>query len=199
MTTYTLPTQQQLTALSHTIATWQPRLLEAKVTVDLLVAWAKVSEDGETVGTAIKVHGVTVYAQCSVLGIKERVAGLADARIILDGDRWNEMSEHQQYALLDHELEHIEVQYEKEAKMTPPKPGDSPQVVGEIKRVPKLDDHGRPQLKTKPHDHTFGWFDAVAERHGRHSFESKQATRFFNDQGQAYMFGDPAPKMSAAR
>ena len=47
-------------------------------------------------------------------------------------------------------------------------------------------DLGRPELKLRKHDHEFGWFERVAQRHGAHSQERIQAARMMDSSGQAY-------------
>ena len=85
------------------------KLLEAGVTVDLLLAHAKQDSDGPNPeAVALKQHGYQVAALIRVVPYKLRVQGHGDAEITIDGDRWDEWPTAEREALLDHELEHLE-------------------------------------------------------------------------------------------
>lgn len=70
-------------------------------------------------------------------------------------------------ALIDHELYHLELVRDKTDRL-------------------KRDYMGRPQLTIRLHDHQFGWFDAIAKRHGETSQECQQAQRF-HSHAQLYL------------
>lgn len=125
------------------------------VTVDLLAALA----DPESDEPALKFHGYQCAAIVKVNAYKLRVQGHADAEIVIDGERWDEWSDAEKAAIIDHELEHLDL------------------VVGKKGDV-KLDKADRPKLRCKLHDHQFGWFDAIARRHKQHSIEVKQYEDF---------------------
>lgn len=159
-------------------------LADAGVTVCCLFAHAaRDAESGEPKGPAIKHGGYAAAAVTKIVSLKDRAKGCADAEIIFDGDRWGDWSEAQQTALIDHELQHL--------ALCTKGVSDDP--------VPDVDDLGRPKLKTRQHDHQFGWFDAIAERHGAHSFEVQQAVTFVDAKGQLYLpfLGDPMDKIIA--
>lgn len=136
-------------------------LRDAGVTVDLLFAKKRPDDSGEInpESHALKLHGYPVAAMVKANAYKARVQGHADAEIIIDGDRWDEWSDDEKDALIDHELEHLELKTDKD---------------GNVRR----DDLDRPKLRVRLHDHEFGWFDAVARRHGRASFEVQQYEKF---------------------
>jgi hypothetical protein len=97
------------------------------------------------------------------------VAGLADAEITLDADRWKELGRGKRIGLIDHELTHIELVYDDDGLA--------------------LDDNERPKLKLRKHDYEFGWFNEVVERHGNDSLEREQAARLLYNAGQLYFPG----------
>lgn len=137
-------------------------LLDAHVAIDFVFAYGDVDDNGVTVGVAIKKNGHRAFGLTKKLPLKERALGRGDAEILLDGDWWNEASIEDQKALLDHELYHINV------------------------RAGKTDDLGRPVLGLRKHDVEFGWFAAVASRHGAHSMERQQAKALIDQMGQFF-------------
>jgi hypothetical protein len=145
-------------------------LRDAGVTVDLLFARAKTDDNGDPVGAALKLHGYQCAAVIKVNAYKLRVQGHADAEITFDGDRWDEWSPEEKRSLIDHELEHLELKVDRDGKVL-------------------RDDIDRPKMRTKLHDHQFGWFDAIARRHGKASFEVQQAERFVVSRRQLYLGG----------
>lgn len=162
-----MPTYQKadgaiLAELSAVMRKYHGRLADAGVTVDVLMAYASRDENGDPIGHAIKHRGVVAKACIRIIGLKDRAAGRADAEMLIDGDEVDTWSEEELWALLDHELTHLELLVDRE---------------GNIKR----DDLERPRLKLRPHDREFGWFDDVARRHRAYSFESQQAREMFED------------------
>jgi hypothetical protein len=146
----------------HIIKCFHRPLLEAKLRIDLL----SVSSDRS--GPPLSLHGYPCFAVIRVTGIKERTKGAGDIEIVFDEAAYLKMSEAEKDALVDHELQHAEIQFHK-------KTGKA-----------KLDCKGRPIIKLRKHDHQFGWFEAVAERHGPNSQEVKQATRLYVFGKQTY-------------
>jgi hypothetical protein len=57
--------------------------------------------------------------------------------------------------------------------------------------VPVFDAVGRPKLLMRKHDHQFGWFDEVAQRHGEASPEVRQARVLMESSGQLYFDFEP--------
>lgn len=130
-------------------------LSDAGVTVDVL--WASSCE-----GRPVKAHGYPALAVIKINSYRLRVQGHADAEITLDKKEWEVLSMQQREALIDHELEHLDLKLDKD---------------GGVVR----DDLERPQMSLRKHDHQFGWFDAVAERHGVNSQEVIQCEKFLID------------------
>jgi hypothetical protein len=141
-------------------------LLDCKLSIDLVFAYAKADKDGVKQGPAITKNGVPALGVTRVVSLKDRALGRGDAEVCLDGDWWNTASEEQQKALLDHELHHISVKIDKRGLVR--------------------DDLGRPVLQMRKHDYEFGWFKVVAERQGAASVERRQAALMMDESGQAF-------------
>lgn len=174
---YEEPSPDQISLLAEVRRQYHDQRL-GDVTIDLLIAKADENEDtGEPKGNAITVHGMAAYSVTKINPLDLRVQGLADARIIIDGQRWTALSKSTRAALLDHELTHLELRTDKWGNTA-------------------LDDWGRPKLRIRKHDFQVGWFEEVAERHGRNSIECIQAKELVDDHGQTYfpfMVAEPDP------
>ena len=153
--------------------------VEAEVKVDLIFAFANVDEDGEKKGVALKLHGIRALGITKATSLKDRVMGRGDVEILLDGDWWKTATIEEQRALVDHELTHIEVCVDEHG-------------------VIETDDYHRPIVKMRKHDYEFGWFNVIAERHGRSSIERQQAAIIMDGSGQ-YYWPTVASRPSAGR
>ncbi|MDE2105733.1 MAG: hypothetical protein KGL39_51390, partial [Patescibacteria group bacterium] len=122
-------------------------ILDARVNIELLFAFADRDDNNQKRNSAITKGGYTALGYARIIPVKDRVAGRGDAEIVLDGDWWLEAKEEEQRALLDHELHHLSVKMEG----------------GFVVR----DEAGRPKLKMRQHDYDFGWFNVIAQRHGK--------------------------------
>jgi acetolactate synthase regulatory subunit len=160
MPTYQRAKKDVVAIVTRMMAKYHPELTDAGVTVDVLMAAAKLDADGDPVGPAVKAHGYPAGAVARITSVKERAAGRADTEIIVDADRWPDLASEQWNALLDHELTHFELRVNDK---------------GQVER----DDLDRPKLRMRKHDHQFGWFDAVVRRHGRDSIEWSQFDAFY--------------------
>lgn len=137
------------------------------VKIEYLFAFAPEPDDGEIRVPALKLHGYPCSGIVKIINLEGRVMGRQDAAIIVDGDRWGDLPDEEQNALLDHEISHLQV---------------SRKVSGEV----ILDHAGRPKLKMRLHDYQHGWFTHIAERHGANSMEVKQAVQFHEEVGAIY-------------
>ena len=146
------------------IKRFYPDLVDVQIRIDYIF----VSTDTED-APALTHGGYPAQAVVKILGPKERAMERGDAEIVIDEERWNELTDAEQDALLDHELYHLEV------------------VKNKLKTRAKRDCCGRPVLKLRKHDRQFGWFDAIAARHGKASLEVKQFTDFEAETGQLYL------------
>ena len=149
--------------VAHLIKVFHPDLKDAGVRVDLI----SVADDDPDVEHALKCRGIPAYATCRAVDVKGRTMGRGDAEIVIDEARFLTMPDATKDAVLDHELEHIELQIGKKGKV-------------------KLDCCRRPKIKMKLHDIEFGWFESIAKRHGIASIECKQATKMYLSHEQTF-------------
>lgn len=148
----------QMKMIAAMMEKYHIELANAGVTVECLLA----SNDR---GDAVKLHGLPCFATIKVMSYKDRVAGTADARMVIDLDKWSDLHADERAALVDHELEHLEVVLDKKTNKL------------------KTDDIGRPRLKCKPHDYEQGGFYSIVRRHKDASIEVKNYRSLACDQG----------------
>jgi hypothetical protein len=141
-------------------------LLDARVKFDFLFAFPALDENGEPKGNAITKNGVKALGLCRIVSLKDRAKGLGDVEITLDGEWWENASDEEKAALLDHELHHASVKTQNGVLIP--------------------DDLGRPMIKLRKHDFEVGWFHLIAERHGEASQERQQAFYLRQKCGQLY-------------
>jgi len=159
--TYTEAPESVLEIIRERRETHYKHLDEAGVTFSVLM----VEKNGS--GPAISSGGYPALAQVRKQSQQARASGGADVLLEIDAKRWAEMDGNQQIALIDHELHHLEtVRDDDEANGF------------------KLDPQGRPVIKMRKHDYQFGWFSAIAERHGLNSPEVTQARMMWDEDGQ---------------
>lgn len=121
--------------------------------------------------------GYPAQAVCRITPVRDRALGVADAVIVIDRSNWLTLTQKMRDALIDHEINHLD------------------RVVDEETELPKSDAVDRPKLRIRKHDHQFGWFDIVAQRHGDDSPEVRQAQQLMAATGQLYLdFGPKPPK-----
>jgi hypothetical protein len=150
MTTYDTPPSEVLDTINSTMEQHHEELHSAGVTVDAIIAF---NDKGEN---PIKHGGYPALAYIKITSLKNRIKGMADAEITIDGDAYNAMNDLQRIALIDHELHHLIVARDKEESI-------------------KFDDANRPKLKIRKHDYQMGWFRDIALRHKENSPEIYQA------------------------
>jgi hypothetical protein len=166
MTTYSKATAEVLEVLEDALREYHSDFVDAGVQVYVLAAYGPRDKDGALKGPALKHGGYACLAMTRIVPVKLRVAGLGDIEILIDGDRWPDLSYEEQLSVLDHELTH----------------SDLVEVDGEV----MLDDAGRPKLARRLHDWQHGWFNEVAARHGPASVEVQQAKRLVDEQWTTY-------------
>ena len=150
MTTYDTAPQEVLDLIKSTMEQYHDELHNAGVTVDAMFAY---DANGEH---PVKHGGYPALAYIKITSLKNRIKGMADAEITIDGDAYNAMNELQRIALIDHELHHLIIARDKEDNI-------------------KFDDASRPKLKIRKHDYQMGWFRDIAIRHKENSPEVYQA------------------------
>lgn len=129
--------------------------------------------DTESSEPVLKHQGYPAGAVVRITPLKDRALGMADATIVVDRAGWLALSARQRNALVDHELTHLTRKVDKET--------------GEL----VCDALDRPKLVMRRHDHQFGWFDEVAQRHGEASPEVRQARVLMEKSGQLYFDFEP--------
>ena len=174
MKIYTKASSDVYDRVAHLIRLFRPDLLDAGLKVDLLFISTDDENDEEP---PLKLNGYPCYAVVRVVDVKGRTMGRGDAEIVIDEAQYLVMNDPKRDALLDHELHHIEL------VLTP-------------KGRVKLDCRKRPQLTMRKHDRQYGWFDAIAQRHGINSIEVQQAQSLVLAGTQIYFgFMDSVPKL----
>jgi hypothetical protein len=149
-------------------------LVEVSTTFDLLFVTT------DKIGPALRCRGAAAYAVIRATTAKERTKHLADVEILIDRAQFEKMEKPTQYALLDHELYHLQLKRDKHGEA-------------------KLDSQQRPKFKMKVHDREFGWFDEIARRHGEASIEVRQARWIIKETDQLYFgFAEPQVAKKAA-
>ena len=141
-------------------------LLDARVKIDFVWAFSDKDYDGNPTNDALRKNGVKALGMARKIPLKDRVLGRGDAEITLDGDWWKEVDKNEQAALLDHELHHLSLKIDKRGLVR--------------------DDIGRPIIVLRKHDYEFGWFNIIAQRHGKHSQEQIYAASMMDAAGQYY-------------
>ena len=110
-------------------------------------------------GTAIKSRGTYALACIRITSLIERVMGMADAIMIIDNFSMQSWKDARLRAVIDHELEHIQLIRDKK------------------NNSPRRDDHDRPMLGIKQHDYQFGWFEGPVKHYGYDAVEYDQAAQ----------------------
>lgn len=173
MSTYEEAPAHVIDLIHQVKQTHHKHLVAAGVRVGVLMAYGSQNSKGDTIGPAIALGGYQCAGTMHRLSHKWRVCTGWDALMMLDGDRWDEWPEQAQCALIDHELQHLEVQWERW-------PDEKDTTSG----IPKRDAGDRPKLAIRLHDWQLGGFKATAERYGRWSFEVETTKVFYDEHGQ---------------
>src|SRR5262249_5260095 len=102
--------------------------------------------------------------QVKPVPLKDRLTKGYDAELLIDEDKWKDLSKDQQAALLDHELTHLRLVMTEDEETG--------------KEKVQEDDIGRPKLRTVKGDwNVGGGFAAVVARHGENAIEFVNARR----------------------
>ena len=122
----------------------------------------------------LMLHGYEVQAIMRKIPYRMRIHGVPDVIITIDGVNWREkLDEEERLALIDHELTHVEIVYDKKE--------------GGV----KLDKALRPVVRLLPHDWQMGGFNAVARRHGSKAPECKAYRYYYEKSGQLLLEFEP--------
>jgi hypothetical protein len=161
MKTYSNPSSDLLATIERMASAYHDELVQ--VTVGALFVFD--DEDGVP---CLKHQGYPAAAVVRITPVRDRALGIPDAIITVDRATWQTLTAPQKDALIDHELEHLEL------------------VLDEETGNPKYDALERPKLRMRKHDHQLGWFAEVARRHGEASCEVRQARQLIEATGQLY-------------
>lgn len=158
-TTFHEPDALTTALLAEVMRAYHPRLAEAEVRVGVLMAR---HTDQDT--PALKSGGYAVLASMKPESAVERAKWGRDAVLKIDDREWDDLSEDQREALLDHELSHIDRVDLKGDELRAAVEDGAPRW--------KTDDRGRPRLRSVPGDFNVGdAFNAVIFRHGLNAIE----------------------------
>jgi len=150
-TTYSMAPEPLVELCREIIQRWHPDLDSADAKVDILLAF----RDPEKEAPALSKEGHRILGTSKILSLKDRVKGMGDCEIVLDGDEWSAMTDAHKEALIDHQLEHFEVKRDKDGSFI-------------------FDDLNRPVLKMRPHDRVIRMYDSIIARHRETSLEMRQ-------------------------
>jgi hypothetical protein len=171
MATYSPASTDVDAIIAEVIGEFYPDLVEAGAKISAVFAYPTLDKDGEPTGPAMVKDDRQILARVKKNSEEDRCAGKADATITIDHEEWDKLSDDEtdgagrKRALIDHELHHLIVRRDKMTGLV------------------ATDDRGRPLFKMKPHDWEITGFKAVVERHGRHSYEKRQARQFHDTYG----------------
>lgn len=171
MKTYEICGKAVADRVAAMVRKFHPDLKKIEAKIDLLF----VATDAD--GPALTLHGYACAAVVRIIGKRDRAAGRGDAEIIFDREGYEDMTDAQRDALIDHELYHLLPAKDKNQKF-------------------KSDDQGRPVLKMRKHDREYGWFDEIARRHGDNSCEIRQARALVATSGQLYFHFGRSEKLA---
>lgn len=180
-TTYQPADQKVHHAAARLRKEYHKDLDEAGVTVCYLMAFAPTDKQGTPKGPSIKLHGYPCAAIVKVNNLLLRAQGVMDCTIIIDGDEWSDRPDEEKLAIIDHELEHIEVTLKRRDNEGHP--------------IFETDDLGRPVTNLKNHDFHGGGFKSVMHRHQGAALETKMVIDASLKMQTALTF-DPTPAVA---
>jgi hypothetical protein len=164
-TTYQTADDDVRDTLTEVMRKYHPGLAAADVQVGILMA-------SNPEGNAVTHGGYPAFAKIKVVSLKDRVSKHYDAELLIDESEWNRFRHEHRLALLDHELSHLTT--------VPLKEDEATAALADDPKAPtwKLDDLGRPKLKTVPGDWNGGdGFRDVVSRHGAFAIEYENLNR----------------------
>lgn len=173
-TTYQIADEDTHKLAKAVLHQYHRELVEVELTYTVKMAHAEKDEHGKPISPALKHHGWPAAAVVRINKYEDRVEGKTDITINVDADWWEAHDDAQRRALLDHEIQHIEVARDKEGNV-------------------KSDDCGRPKLKNREHDYELSGFHAVIARHGENAAEVETARALAVSEGGQQLFGFMKP------
>lgn len=128
-------------------------LAKAGVKLEILMASNSKAEP------SLKLHGYPAAGIVGVIDPKSRVLGLGDALIRIATEVWTRLDHKSQEALLDHELRHLDVQFDDDGKV-------------------KTDYAGRPVLGMRHHDWHLSGFAETVRLYGAAALDAIEMAAF---------------------
>jgi hypothetical protein len=161
---YTLATPETVELCKAIVMLCHTDLDSTAAKIDILMAF----RDPEGEEPAMVNKGHRLLTKSNVIKLKDRVKGMGDCEILLDGDIWEDLPTDRKRAIIDHALEHFEVKRDSHGEFV-------------------YDDLQRPEIKIRNYDRQFSFFDKVASRHRAASIEVNQLKRLFAESEQVYL------------
>lgn len=140
--------------LSEAMTEFHSSLSDGDVEIGLLAARRAKKKSGEWVpGPVLALRGFACCATVQITKLKDRAMGMPDAVITLNWEWWGRALKSARLAVMDHELQHLELAVDHEGGT-------------------KLDSLNRPVLVMRKHDWEFGGFMEIVARHGISAVEA---------------------------
>ncbi len=151
------------------------RLAKHGVTVGLLIAHGDPESEQPR---PLRKNKIPVDGLIRIVPERDRVAGLKDVQMVLDGDVVDELTDEELDALIDHELTSVVVKLDADG-------------------IVRTDDAGRPKLGIRAHDWQVTGFAEVVRRHQAASPEFRQVDALRTEYEQLRLFGDEPDQLEA--
>lgn len=162
--------QEEIKELRHVMMLHHPCLIHVELVVGLIFAESIPDKKGNT-QPAIIVNSYQAYGTAQITPVKWRAAGAPDALVTIDRMAWNSLDENGRWALLDHELTHLQVKADDkdlDVLIARRNPDDNR---WDIEGIADSDCLGRPKLAMRKHDWHLGGFADVTRRWGTEALE----------------------------
>jgi hypothetical protein len=156
--TFDDPDADLLEQLNAVMEEYHPDLMEAGLKVAILMAHGDSDDDD---GPAIVRQGREHEAIIESVPYKWRCLGVADALILIDAAKWEDLTDAERDALLDQRLQMIRIKNTKDG-------------------IRAEDDRGRPKLEKRQPDWHLDGYITVAQRHGDAAPEARAARGAFD-------------------
>lgn len=186
MPTFSPAKQDVRDLVAEVMAAYHEELITAEVTVSTLMAHPTEKEREKGPPPYLKLHGYPAAAVVKATPYERRVQGVQDVTLKVDRMTWDELDDAGRVALIDHELEHIEIRSDDEGGIA-------------------TDDCGRPKIGMRLHDHQIGVFRSIINRHGIKSLDAQQVVGLFKAYKQKFFSfaddqaeQDPMPDVAGA-
>jgi hypothetical protein len=92
------------------------QLKSYEINVQLFYKYGKRDKEGELKTPALQKNGKAIYAQTKIVSNFNRMTDDTDVKIILNKDLWDELRKEEKLAILDNELNYIQVKEDKEGE-----------------------------------------------------------------------------------